>query len=214
MQFNSYEFLFGFLPATVAGFWLLARFSGHTAAMGWLILASVGFYAYASVTSLAIIAPSIVLDYLVARTILCMDPSREPLRKVAFVIGVAANILFLGYFKYKNFFQDTANTVLATHFKLTQLILPLGISFITFQKIAFLADVQSGQVKVVRFFDFLLFTLFFPRTIAGPIVHYDEVMPQLADTTPRSFMTNDRRGGLPILDRHRRQRRAIRAAHI
>ena len=190
MPFNSYQFIFAFLPATVAGFWILARFAGRTAVLGWLILASVGFYTYTSVTSLAIIAPSIMLDYLIATALLRIDSSRERLRTVLFIAGVAANVLFLGYFKYKDFFLDTANTVFATHFELTRLILPLGISFITFQKIAFLVDVKSGQVKAVPFLDFLLFTLFFPRTIAGPIVHYEEVMPQFADTTPRSIMTN------------------------
>jgi len=84
---------------------------------------------------------------------------------------------FLAISNTRTVFLDTANTVFATHFELTSLTLPLGMSFLTFQKIAFLADVQSGQVKTVRFFDFLLFTLFFPRAVAGPIVHYEEVMP-------------------------------------
>jgi len=190
MPFNSYEFIFGFLPVTVAGFWLLARLSGRTAALGWLIMTSIAFYAYASVRSLAIITPSILLDYLIALILLRTDRSRDRLRRLVFVVGVVANVFFLGYFKYKNFFLDTANTVFATHFELTQLILPLGISFLTFQKIAFLADVKSGQVKAVPFLDFLLFTLFFPRTVAGPIIHYQEVMPQFGDPTPRGIMAN------------------------
>lgn len=190
MPFNSYQFIFVFLPATLGGFWLLAKLSSRTAALGWLILASACFYAYASPMSLAIIAPSILLDYLLATVLLRTDLSRERRRTIVFAAGVIANVLFLGYFKYKNFFLDTANTVLATHFELTKVILPLGISFLTFQKIAFLADVKSGQVASVRLLDFLLFTLFFPRTVAGPIVHYNEIMPQLVDTTPRSFNTN------------------------
>jgi alginate O-acetyltransferase complex protein AlgI len=190
MAFNSYPFIFGFLPATVAGFWLLARFAGRSAALGWLILASVAFYAYASLIGLAIIVPSIAADYLIARTMMRIHPSGERLRRILFIAGVAGNVLLLGYFKYRNFFLDTVNTVFATHFELTKLLLPLGISFLTFQKIAFLADVQSGQVKVVRFFDFLLFMLFFPRAVAGPIVHYEEVMPQLTGTTLRNIRTN------------------------
>jgi D-alanyl-lipoteichoic acid acyltransferase DltB (MBOAT superfamily) len=190
MPFNSYEFIFVFAPLSVVGFWLLARFAGRTAALGWLALASMVFYAYASLESLAIIAPSILLDYLISILILRTDPTREGLRTALFAAGVAVNIAFLCYFKYKNFFLDTANSLFGAHFSLAPLILPLGISFLTFQKIGFLADVQSGRVKTVRLLDFLLFTLFFPRALAGPIVHYEEVMPQFSDAPARRIMAN------------------------
>ena len=190
MFFNSFQFILVFLPAALVGYWILMWLAGRTAAVGWLLLASIVFYASGSLMSLAIIAPSIILDYLIARAMLRRKPFETRLRTLLFAAGIAANIAFLGYFKYKNFFLDTANTLFATHFELTKLILPLGISFLTFQKIAFLADVQSGQVKDVRLFDFVLFTLFFPRTIAGPIVHYGEVMPQLSEIQPRSMKTD------------------------
>lgn len=190
MPFNSYEFIFVFLPASVAGFWLIARHTGRAPAIVWLLLASAAFYVYAGATNLAITTPLIVLNYLIARAMLRLTLSRERLRRVLFVAGVATNVAFLGYFKYTSFFLETANTLLATHFDLKPLILPLGISFITFQNIAFLCDVQSQQVKAFRFFDFLLFTLFFPRAIAGPIIHYEEVVPQLVNIKPRRFMTD------------------------
>ncbi len=187
MPFNSYEFVFAFLPAAVAGYWLLVRFAGRTFAIGWLLLASIVFYARANLASLAIIVPSILLDYVTASMLLRLDPSRERLRNLLFASGVLANIAALCYFKYRNFFLETANAVLATHFGFTEILLPLGLSFLTFQKIAFLADVHSGQVKSVRCVDFLLFALFFPRTIAGPIVRYAEILPQLEHPAARAL---------------------------
>ena len=194
MSFNSYEFIFAFFPATLAGFLLLVIFGGRTAVISWLIFASIAFYAIASVRSLLVIAPAVLLDYFIALTLL-NDSHRRRLRLIVFSIGITANIFTLGYFKYKNFFLDTINTTLNTNFELTQWILPLGLSFITFQKIAFLADVQSGQIKSVRFLDFLLFALFFPRTIAGPIIHYEDIVPQLTRTTWRETKTNVVVGG-------------------
>lgn len=190
MPFNSYAFIFGLLPLAVAGFWLLSTLSGRVAGLLWLLAASLAFYAYAGLVSLAIITPSILLDYSIALALLRSIPSRERLRSLVFSMGIVANVLLLGYFKYRNFFLDTVNTVLGTHLELTSLLLPLGLSFLTFQKIAFLADVRSGQIKVVRFLDFLVFTLFFPRTVAGPIVHYQEIVPQLEHTTRRKMMTD------------------------
>lgn len=185
MQFNSYLFILVFLPAVLAGYFLLIRLRGRTAVLGWLLLASIAFYAHASLVSLSIIIPSILLDYLIALSLLRTPLSREWQRTVLFALGITANVVFLSYFKYKNFFLETTNTLLGTSFALAPLLLPLGISFITFQKIAFLADVRSGEVKSVRLIEFLFFTLFFPRIVAGPIVRYGEIIPQIADAKPR-----------------------------
>ncbi len=185
MSFNSYAFLFGFVPLLLGGFYLTTR--GHNAqfARAWLLLASVGFYAYSSPISLAILLPVILIDFAIARKIATIDESHARARTAWFIAGVLLNIAFLCYFKYRNFFLDSANLLFDSHFALSPLILPLGISFITFQMIAFLADVQSAQVKQFTLFDFLLFALFFPRAVAGPIVHWQEVMPQLEGNAPR-----------------------------
>src|SRR6516165_5031958 len=189
MPFNSYQFLFLFLPVVVLGYFALSRF-GRLPAVIWLVLASIGFYAFARVDSLAIILPSIVLDYLIARTLARLDESRRRVRAGLLGLGIVANVALLGYFKYRDFFLDTTNLVFGSHFAFGALILPLGISFITFQKIAYLMDVYSGQVKPGGFLDFLLFTLFFPRVVAGPIVHYQEVMPQF-DRSPIRWVPTD-----------------------
>jgi len=189
MLFNSYQFIFLFLPIVVLGYFVLGRL-GRTAAVVWLVLASLAFYAVSRVDSLAIILPSIVLDYAIGQALERLDESRSRMRATLLGIGIVANIAFLGYFKYWNFFLDTANLVFGTHIAFCSLILPLGISFITFQKIAYLMDVYSGQVKGVGFLNFLLFTLFFPRVVAGPIVHYQEVMPQFDRSTIRWVPTD------------------------
>ena len=190
MPFNSYEFLFIFLPLAVAGFWFIARVAGRDSAVFWIVLASVAFYAYASWIGLAVLTPSILLDYLIASVLLRTRESSARLRSLLFVLGIACNVAFLAYFKYKNFFLSTANDLFDTHFHLVKLILPLGISFLTFQKIAFLSDVWSGSIEKVRFLDYLFFTTFFPRSIAGPIVRYGEVVPQLESIRVRELATH------------------------
>jgi len=179
MLFNSYEFIFFFLPVVVAGFWVLARVAGRDIAVSWLVCGSFVFYLYAGWKGVAILTPSIIVDYLIASILLRLPEARSQLRTGLFITGIVANVTFLAYFKYKNFFLDTANSLFGSHFHLTTIMLPMGISFLTFQKISFLADVRAGSVDRVRFLDYLLFTTFFPRSIAGPIVRYQHVVPQL-----------------------------------
>src|ERR1044071_3217546 len=104
MPFNSYAFLFGFAPLLLAGFYLSTRSQNGALARGWLLVASIGFYAYASALSLAILLPVVLADFAIARTIADIDESRARARLAWFFAGVALNIVFLCYFKYRNFF--------------------------------------------------------------------------------------------------------------
>ena len=179
MLFNSYEFLFAFLPVTLAGFFLLGRVSRNWA-LGWLMIASLVFYAWWRPINVLIIAPSVLINFILARVLVRLGTDQKHVRlaQAVLVLGIAFNVAFLGYFKYVNFFYSTLNDVTGTNFVLTQVILPLGISFITFQKIAFLIDVHARRVESFTLHDFFLFVLFFPQLIAGPIVHFREMMPQ------------------------------------
>ena len=143
-------------------------------------MASVFFYAWWNPLNVLIMAPSILFNFALARILLRLgeDEKHAFASRVVLVLGLAFNVMFLGYFKYVNFIRGAANDVLGTDFVVLNVLLPLGISFITFQKIAFLIDVQGGRVKSFTFRDYLLFVLFFPQLIAGPIVHYREMMPQ------------------------------------
>jgi D-alanyl-lipoteichoic acid acyltransferase DltB (MBOAT superfamily) len=179
MLFNSSEFLFAFLPATLLGFYLLGTVS-RGAAIRWLILASLVFYAWWRPVNVLIIAPSIVMNFGLARVLARLNEgqgSRHASRAVL-LLGISFNLVFLGIFKYTDFISGTINDVFGANLVLRHIILPLGISFITFQKIAFLIDVHAGRVKSFTFRDYCTFVLFFPQLIAGPIVHYREMMPQ------------------------------------
>jgi D-alanyl-lipoteichoic acid acyltransferase DltB (MBOAT superfamily) len=179
MLFNSTEFLFVFLPVTLAGFYLLGPISRNSA-IRWLILASLVFYAWWRPVNVLIIAPSIVINYIIARILLKLNDGKGSpgVSKAVLLLGISFNVIFLGVFKYTDFALGTINDVFGANLVLRHIILPLGISFITFQKIAFLVDVQAGKVRSFTFQDYCTFVLFFPQLIAGPIVHYREMMPQ------------------------------------
>jgi alginate O-acetyltransferase complex protein AlgI len=186
MLYNSTEFIFAFLPVTLAGFFVLGIIS-HTWALRWLILVSFLFYAWWRPLNVLIIAPSILINFVLARTLvrLAENQKQRHWAKAVLLLGIAFNVAFLGYFKYVDFTLGTINDVFGTNLILTHIILPLGISFITFQKIAFLIDVHAGRVKSFTFQDYALFVLFFPQLIAGPIVHFGEMMPQFRGASCR-----------------------------
>lgn len=179
MLFNSYLFIFGFFPVALAGFFALGSRSRNWA-LAWLILASLVFYAWWRPFNVLIIAPAVLINLGIARLLqrLTAEKARASMARAVLLLGIAFNIAFLGYFKYANFAGTVMNDLAGTNFVLTQVILPLGISFITFQKIAFLIDVHAGRIQSFSLRDFCLFVLFFPQLIAGPIVHYREMMPQ------------------------------------
>jgi alginate O-acetyltransferase complex protein AlgI len=178
MLFNSYEFIFAFLPVTVLVFFALGRAS-RVWALRWIIAVSLFFYGWWRPLNVLIIAPSVLINFLLARLLqrLCRQEKSRAAQAVL-LLGIAFNVAFLGYFKYSNFLVGAMNDAFGTQVFLAHIILPLGISFITFQKIAFLVDVQAGRIESFTLQDYCLFVLFFPQLIAGPIVHYREMMPQ------------------------------------
>lgn len=198
MLFNSYEFIFAFLPAALVVYFLLGRVS-RSWGLGWLVFASLLFYAWWRPVNVLIIAPSIVVNFVLAQALihLSADQRRERASTLVLVSGVAFNVAFLAYFKYMNFFASAANDLAGTNFVLEQVILPLGISFITFQKIAFLIDVHGRRVTSFTLKEYLLFVLFFPQLIAGPIVHFREMMPQF-QRVPCRFDKEDVAVGLTL----------------
>ena len=179
MLFNSYEFIFVFLPATLAGFFAIGVVS-RTWALRWIIFVSLLFYALWRPLNVALIAPSILINFGLARALQRLGEDEKQSRYARFVLimGLAFNIAFLGYFKYIDFGRTAINDIFGANLVLTHVILPLGISFITFQKIAFLIDLHAKRVKSFTFQDYCIFVLFYPQLIAGPIVHYREMMPQ------------------------------------
>jgi D-alanyl-lipoteichoic acid acyltransferase DltB (MBOAT superfamily) len=196
MLFNSYEFIFGFLPIVLAGFYALGARRRDWALL-WLTFASLGFYAWWRPINVLLIAPSILINLGLARLIERSRETQPTAARLLLICGIAFNLCFLGYFKYTMFLFGTFNDVFGTDLVLTHIILPLGISFITFQKIAFLADVHAGRVSAFTFRDYALFVLFFPQLIAGPIVHYREMMPQFR-AIPARFNAEDAAVGVTL----------------
>jgi alginate O-acetyltransferase complex protein AlgI len=181
MLFNSIEFLFVFLPLALVGFYSFGAMS-RAWAIRWLILISLVFYAWWRPINVLIIAPSIVVNFILAKILmqLRLDDGQRARRlsKIVLIAGLTFNVVWLGIFKYTDFVLSSINQAFATNMILLHIILPLGISFITFQKIAFLVDVQAGRVRSFTFREYCTFVLFFPQLVAGPIVHYREMMPQ------------------------------------
>jgi alginate O-acetyltransferase complex protein AlgI len=170
----------------LAGFYVLGV-SSYTWALRWLIFVSFLFYAWWRPLNVLIIAPSILINFVLARTLVRLgeNPKQRHWSKAVLLLGIAFNVAFLSYFKYVDFTLGAINDVFGTNLILTHIILPLGISFITFQKVAFLIDVHAGRVKSFTLQDYALFVLFFPQLIAGPIVHFGEMMPQFRGASCR-----------------------------
>ena len=174
MLFNSYEFLFLFLPITLGVFTWLNRKRGGQSAVAFLGAASIFFYGWWDFRYVGLLGASIMWNWWVGNSLMEV-PSKRRL-----ALGVGVNLLLLGYYKYANFFA--AVTLEATGFDagLSKIVLPLGISFFTFTQIAFLVDAYRGQVKEKGLLNYVLFVSFFPHLMAGPVLHHKEMMPQFA----------------------------------
>jgi len=193
MLFNSYIFIFLFFPLCLLGFYGFRKVNS-TWAKVWLIGFSLWFYGYFNIRYLCIMIFSILLNYgayrLMVHAELVKSEGRahEILNKKAILItGVSANLLLLFYFKYYDFFIENINAVFGTSMALRNIVLPLGISFFTFQQISFLADTYRGELKDCSFVDYALFVSFFPQLIAGPIVTHDEMLPQFKEIGTKRF---------------------------
>lgn len=143
---------------------------------------SLWFYAYFNIKYLPIIVGSILVNYI----LYCLM-ERVSGRKAVMAAGVLLNLSVLFYYKYYDFFAENINTVFGTDMLLNHVLLPLGISFFTFQQIGFLVDTYRGEAKGYAFLDYALFVTFFPQLIAGPIVTHKEMIPQFQDISVKKF---------------------------
>ncbi len=207
MLFNSYIFIFLFFPLCLLGFYGLRKVNSTWAKI-WLTGFSLWFYGYFNIRYLYIMIFSILLNYGAYRLMVRGDsvasavktdanvvdkrqinPRIQPFLtpKIILITGVSLNLLLLFYFKYFDFFIENINVVFGSSFALQNILLPLGISFFTFQQISFLADTYRGELKECSFVDYALFVSFFPQLIAGPIVTHDEMLPQFKEIGTKRF---------------------------
>jgi alginate O-acetyltransferase complex protein AlgI len=175
--FNSFSFLFLYLPVVLSGFFLLGRFAPRWAAM-WLAMASLFFYGYWSLRYLPLLLASVVVNYWAARAILA---ATDAYRRRRLVAAVGLNLVLLAYYKYANFFITSINGVTQSAWPALDIVLPIGISFFTFTQIAFLVDCYHRKVSEYRFTHYVLFVSYFPHLVAGPVLHHGEMMPQFAN---------------------------------
>lgn len=179
MLFNSYIFIFAFLPITFATYFFLAKHKNGEAAITFLVIASLFFYGWWNPAYLILILLSIGVNYFIGESILrCHTPVRLQKSKLLLITGIVFNLALLGYYKYANFVIENANFIFGSDIHISQIILPLAISFFTFQQVAYLIDAYKGITKEFRFTHYALFVTFFPQLIAGPIVHHKEMLPQ------------------------------------
>jgi D-alanyl-lipoteichoic acid acyltransferase DltB (MBOAT superfamily) len=183
LLFNSFPFIFLFLPGALAGFFLLGRVSDRLAA-GWLTVASLVFYGWWDVRYVALLLGSIGFNFVLGTRIARQRNSRGLSGgKTLLVVAIIANLALLAYFKYAIFFLTNLQALTGQFVTLSDIALPLGISFFTFTQIAFLVDAHRGIAHEYRFMHYALFVSYFPHLIAGPILHHREMMPQFRQRT-------------------------------
>jgi alginate O-acetyltransferase complex protein AlgI len=172
MLFSSSTFVFAFLPLVIGAIFLAGRLLGRSGAFAVLVIASLVFYGWWKWEYLFLLALSVTVNYGFG---LLLTQRRS---RFLLAIGVSFNLGLLGWFKYAGFLAEALNALLMAGFSPGPIVLPLAISFYTFQQIAYLADVQAGKVSNTSFLHYCLFVTFFPQLIAGPIVHHAEIIPQ------------------------------------
>ncbi len=181
MIFSSYQFLLVFFPIVTGGYWILNRVRYYTLAKILLAAASFYFYAQGSPDFFPFFLGSVLANYVLGIA-MCRIPGKDHgEKKWILLLGVLGNLALLGYYKYSDFFLENLNALTGADFALKQIALPIGISFFTFQLIAFLVDCYRGETRQYTILEYLLFITFFPQLIVGPIVHHKEITPQFSD---------------------------------
>ncbi len=179
MLFNSHFFLFGFLPLALLAVFGLGRL-GFRGALVALSVASLGFYAWWDWHNLGLLLPSLLINFNFGRW-LTRDAERRQGRasRVVLFFAVAFNLSLLGYFKYTDFALSTASALTGIPFALRHIVLPLGISFFSFEQIAYVVDSSKGRARPYGFLEYCVFVTFFPHLIAGPIIQHGELLSQM-----------------------------------
>lgn len=182
MIFSTYSFILIFLPIVFGVYFILNKFKQYTISKIWLVIASFYFYAQGSATFFPFFLGSVVGNYCVGTALTKLKEKQDTKQlKLLLIIGVLANVALLGYYKYTDFFIENINLLTGANIALKNIALPIGISFFTFQLIAFLVDSYRGETKDYDIIDYLLFITFFPQLIVGPIVHHKEMVAQFED---------------------------------
>ena len=184
MLFSSITFIYFFLPIVLAIYFLLPiRYRN-----GWLLAASFLFYAWGEPNYLVIMLLTIFINYFAA--ILVSKQKTKATKFIVLWLSIIVDLSMLGYFKYFNFFVENINLLFKGNIDFIKVVMPIGISFYTFQALSYVIDVYKGEVKAQKnIATVALYIALFPQLIAGPIVKYHDIENQLTshDVTPDMF---------------------------
>ncbi|MBR4719963.1 MAG: MBOAT family protein [Lachnospiraceae bacterium] len=195
MVFNSYSFVFVFLPAIIILYHLINRGGHYTSGKVVLLAASVLFYFYGGFAALAILTASLAVNYCLCRYLIMTDLD-DRVRRFSLSAGIILNIGLLIYFKYLGFFESILNSLFKTGFPIREVLLPLGISYYTFSQITFLVDGYREPDKQYSLLDYALFVTFFPKISVGPIAVAKEMIPQFNDLSRKKVNYDNIAGGI------------------
>ncbi|MBF0379958.1 MAG: MBOAT family protein [Magnetococcales bacterium] len=180
MYYSSNIFLFQFLPIVLIGCYAIQKWVGLRASMFFLVAASLYFYSAWNAKLILLLIGSIIFNLIIVRLMHAKMQKNGSVSRILW-LGISFNLILLGVFKYTIFAVENINMLFSANIALPDIILPIGISFFTFQQIAFLVDFSKGQEKLPDMVSYTLFVTFFPQLIAGPIVHHKEVIPQFSN---------------------------------
>ncbi|MDC0127425.1 MBOAT family protein [Methylophilaceae bacterium] len=181
--FSSYIYIVFFLPIVFIGYFALSRIKNKDFQLLWLLAASLFFYSWWDIKYLPILLISIFINFQIGKLLSKLFTKKKPI----LFIGITFNLLLLLYFKHFDFFIENYNGLFSQKISSLNLIIPLGISFFTFQQIAFLVDVYTNKTSDYKFLHYATYVSFFPQLIAGPIVHHKDLMPQFDDLSKRNI---------------------------
>lgn len=183
MLFNSYEFILIMMPLSIMGYYLINRTGRYKFGLIYLIAISLVFVGYYNYLYVCLLVPNILFNYICSLCInRCHSKGRFALKSITLGVGVAVDVGVLLFFKYYNFFVENINSLFGRDVPLVNVILPLGISFYTFQQIAYLVDCYRDDNLRCDVLEYLVFMTFYPQFVQGPIVLLNEFLPQIRDT--------------------------------
>lgn len=197
MLFNSYIFILFFLPVTLILYYGLNKLGRESIAKLVLVGMSLWFYSYFHVSYLFLITSSILFNYVFSKIIL-NKKNNAFFKKILLAIGILVNVSVIVYFKYFDFFLENINLIFNSEIPLLNILMPLGISFFTFQQISYLVDSYRGETAEYSFLDYALFVIFFPQLVAGPIVLHQEMIPQFNDKTRKKISQDKLAQGISL----------------
>lgn len=191
MLFNSFSYIFAFLPIVIVVYHILLKYRLIFASKIWLIFSSIIFYSWWDSKYTMLLLLSMLANFAIGSSFYAKIFQDINKRKCLLIFGIVMNIAILGYYKYANFFIDNINQLFHCNITFAKIILPLGISFFTFTQITYLVDTYKKEADEYSFVNYLLFVTFFPHLIAGPILHHKEIMPQFNDLKRKVLRYNN-----------------------